>query len=687
MDLANNKTKEAEKLVEMFTMIMLLLVAILLSNMINHFIPFIPVPLIQIALGGIVALLPLGMDIPLEPELFFILFIAPLLFNDGKNVPRKALWKLREPILFLALGLVFVTVFVIGYVIHWLIPTLPLPAAFALAAILSPTDVVAVGAMSGRVKMPKDIMHLLEGEGLMNDASGLVAFKFAVAATVTGYFSLTDATLSFLGIAIGGFAGGAVIAFLIIRFRVLIRRFGMEDVTVHMLLQILTPFVIYLVIEHFHLSGILGVVAGGIVHAIERDREESPTVRLRIVSKSTWTVILYVLNGLVFILLGLQVPAIAQTIFEDINYNNGQVLMYILIITLALFAMRFLWVYLSWSAGWKLNKSSFKPSWRGIGLVTVSGVRGAVTLAGTFSIPFTLADGNPFPERSLIIFIAAGVILLSLLIASIFLPLIAEKDEKQPTENANYVKERKAFVKVCRAAIDELNSSTNEGNEEEVVVLRSQYKQLINDAYIDQTQKNSFRYQKSLNQVWLTGLQAEKEYLEQQLKNPDADKEAIKLSLTHTKRMELALTAKLGHRLVMMWVTFKRLVFRFLGAFSSKAVKRARKERKLKRRLATLKMESSRAAVDKIRESMTAENRDASMAVIKEYHALISKLVSRKGRNQSVMDALSHDAIQAERDKVQEMYEQKSISFDMAQRLRQNITMRELLIAEDNETH
>jgi NhaP-type Na+/H+ or K+/H+ antiporter len=213
---------------EFFLIVLLLLATIGLSNFVNHFMPFIPVPLIQIALGVSLAAIPLGIHIQLEPDLFFVLFIAPLLFNDGRNVSRAALWKLRKQILLLALGLVFVTVFVMGYIIHWLIPSIPLPAAFALAAILSPTDVVAVSALSSRVNMPKNIMHLLEGEGLINDASGLVAFKFAVAATVTGAFSLADASWSFLVIALGGMVGGAFLAFIIIRIRVFIRRLGME---------------------------------------------------------------------------------------------------------------------------------------------------------------------------------------------------------------------------------------------------------------------------------------------------------------------------------------------------------------------------------------------------------------------------------------------------------------------------
>lgn len=383
---------------ELFLIVLLLLATIGLSNIINHFMPFIPVPLIQIFLGVMLATIPLGVQIPIEPELFFVLFIAPLLFNDGKNVPRAELWKLRKLIFLMALGLVLVTVLAIGYSAHWLIPSIPLPAAFTLSAILSPTDVVAVGAISSRVKMPKGILHLLEGEGLMNDASGLVAF-FAVVATVTGVFSLADASWSFLQIAIGGFVGGGALAYLIIQLRVFIRRLGMEDVTMHMLIQILTPFTIFLVIEHYHLSGILAVVAAGIVHAIERDHEKSPTYHLQVVSKSTWTVILYILNGLVFVLLGLQIPGIATEIFSDPKFNNLQAIGYILIITASLFLLRFVWVFLSFWGSWKFDKQHLKKATlRLIGITTLSGVRGAVTLAAAFSIPFVLARWKPVPR-------------------------------------------------------------------------------------------------------------------------------------------------------------------------------------------------------------------------------------------------------------------------------------------------
>lgn len=198
---------------ETFYAVLALLIIICTSNIINHFIPCIPVPLYQVALGSILVLLFPELEMGMNPELFFVLFVAPILFNDGKRVPRGELWNLRAPILMLALGLVFATVFIVGYFINWMIPTILLSAAFALAAILSPTDAVAVSSLASRIKLPKNVMHLIEGEALMNDASGLVAFKFAIAATITGVFSLKEASISFFIIAIGGLLCGSILAF------------------------------------------------------------------------------------------------------------------------------------------------------------------------------------------------------------------------------------------------------------------------------------------------------------------------------------------------------------------------------------------------------------------------------------------------------------------------------------------
>ena len=671
---------------EFFLIILVLLVLIGASNIINHFVPFIPVPLIQIALGVMLALLPIGIEVEMETELFLLLFIAPLLFNDGKNVPRTALWKMRNPILMLALGLVFVTVWSGGYLINWLIPSIPLPAAFALAAILSPTDVVAVSAIASRVKLPKSTMHLLEGEGLMNDASGLVAFKFAVAATVTGVFSLLDATFSFLLIAIGGFIGGAVIAFIIIRLRVFLRRLGMEDVTMHMLIQILTPFIIYLTVEHFGFSGILAVVAGGIVHAIERDRELSPRVELQVVSKSTWSVILYVLNGLVFVLLGLQIPSVAIKIFEDPAFHNGQVILYIAIITLFLFVLRFLWITVSWSLGWLTKRTgSLKPDWRTAGIVTISGARGAVTLAGAFSIPYVLDDGSPFPARSLIIFIAAGVILMTLIIASVFLPIIARTNEDdEEVVDVHVDKMKRALIQSHRAAIKVVQSQMTEENREAALSIISRYHTRINHLSFAVVEMEPEKMRSEEAVLRFKALEAEKNFLEKLLKEEKVDKETGFICLEYIQRMEGAVTNRFKFRIYRSVTLFKRAFLKMLKMFfpNRKEIRRINLERLERTR--SLKIRLYKRAIQELQMGITPENHEITSEIIREYKLMILRLKREKrGMAVSKMEEfekeLFYKAIQAERDEIQIMFEKRIISREIANKIRQQINLREAL--------
>jgi monovalent cation/hydrogen antiporter len=674
---------------EYFLLIILLLAIIGLSSFINHFMPYIPVPLVQIALGVSLSSLPLGIHIPMDPELFFILFIAPLLFHDGKNVSRHALWKLRKPILLLALGLVFVTVFAIGFLINWLIPSIPLPAGFALAAILSPTDVVAVSAISSRVKIPKTVMQILEGEGLMNDASGLVAFKFAVAATVTGVFSLAEAGWSFLVISIGGFAGGAILAFLIIRLKTFIRRLGMEDVTIHMLIQLLTPFVIFHMIEHLHLSGILSVVAAGIVHSINRDHDQSPAIRLQMVSQSTWTVLIYILNGLVFVLLGLQIPSVTAEIFQDPRFNNWEVSKYIIIITAALFLLRFLWISSVWHRAW-VKKELQMPSMKAIGIITISGVRGAVTLAGAFTIPYILSDGRPFPERSLIIFIAAGVILVTLIAASTFLPILV-RTEKRKTDELREKMEREAMLKTFDAAIRSIQELINDDNRGAAVSVITTYNHLrnrlnnVNDKYFEQLKVAE-------SEVRIKALEAEAHYIDKLKKAGQIDREAIYLIEEHIQRMRLAVTNLMQYRRWLIWTFIKRSMYGLLKLFIPIDQERRKHRQANTKKLILLKVNMAKAAIHYLRAHMTIENEHLYLGIIGEYNELIMKFkLAKKGADSiqytQIQREIQIKAFQAERNEIQNLYEAGEVTIEVTRKIRRQINIREAYWMEETSVH
>ncbi|MEK3757549.1 Na+/H+ antiporter [Paenibacillus sp. FSL P4-0338] len=675
---------------ETFLAVLLMLGLIAVSNILNRFIPFVPVPLIQIGLGIIAALIPTGIHMHFEPELFFVLFIAPLLFNDGRRTPRGELWNLRAPILLLALGLVFVTVFVAGYAINWMIPSIPLAASFALAAILSPTDAVAVSALAGRVHLPKSIHRILEGESLMNDASGLVAFKFAIAAMVTGVFSLPKASLSFVLIAAGGLLLGAVLSFLLIRLSVFIRRFGMEDVTIHVLLQILTPFIIYLISEEIGVSGILAVVAGGVMYAIEKDRAVSPQYKLQLVSASTWSVLLLVLNGLVFLILGVSVPDVIEVIYRDQTLNNFMVAGYVLAITALLIVLRFLWVYgysLWESKRLKAEKAPLKSQI----ITSISGVRGAVTLAGAFSIPLVLGDGvTPFPERDLIIALAAGVILMSLVIASIFLPLLADSEETI-VQNVGVVHgnaELTARNVVIDAGMSMLRSLVSESPERSTQPVLLEFTDKV-DRLCAARPDHDPAHEQFLRlgvEARKSALEAERTELRRIMENgalPEPVAVKMEELLDHTESL---LCKRLNTQIKFSVTEIQRL---FSGLFSGKfsgeggqlALQNAESAR-------TAKIAMCKAAVSAVSAGMSDENRLASQKVIDKYERLESKLVQGEGwSNDGVLDddklELKLQAIQEQRNTVQEMYQNGAINLKIAGRLRRFVDQLETSIWED----
>lgn len=675
---------------EVFELVLIMLGLIGVSNVLNRFIPFIPVPLLQIILGTLVALLPSGLHMELNTELFLVMFIAPLLFNDGKRTPREDLWNLRSPILLLALGLVFVTVFAGGYLIHWLIPSIPLPAAFALAAILSPTDAVAVGALAGRIHLPKGIMRLLEGESLMNDASGLVAFKFAVAATVTGVFSITDAAFSFLWIAVGGLVCGAVVSFIIVWIRIFIRRLGMEDVTIHMLIQILTPFVIYIITEELGLSGILAVVAGGIVHAVERDRSESLQPELQVVSNNTWSVILYILNGLVFVILGLQIPGATETIFQSPEYSNLQVLGFIGIIFAGLILLRFVWVYLFWKGSWLLDtgEEMERPKLTSSILISLSGVRGAVTLAAAFSIPYLLQDGSPFPERDLIIFLAAGVILLSLIIASVFLPLISKKAESEGDNEDT--REREARIEMLKAGIVAVREATNDSNRAAAAeVISSYHRQIFKQQNEKDHDWSNPKRNKVILNLRLVGIQAERLEIQKMLDHGEiSDELAVKIQEI-VDQMEVVMSNKIKMQVL---VSFYRIQRIFMKPFLKKKHKRLSPDQL--GRLRATRLRTSIAAVNAIKAQMNDSNRVAALSVIAHYNELIARLQNGPDNVSDENDEDAFDqyknelrikAIQAQRNELQSMFEKGELSFSSTNKLRQYMNYLEAGILEHGE--
>ena len=253
---------------DLLTIILLLMLGLLVSNIVSHYIPYIPTALTQIVFGVMIALIMGDYTFQIDAEWFLLLFLAPLLYNDGRHFSREELWGMKSQIFGNAFILVILTTVLCGFVIYWLVPSIPVAAALALAAILSPTDPVAVNGIAKRISVPEKVMALVRGESLINDASGLIAFKYAIAAAVTGYFSLREAVWDFSYHFLIGAIAGLLLGLIITFIRFGLRKNGINDPVFHSLLQILTPFGVFIVTEDLlHASGVIAVVVAGHVQA------------------------------------------------------------------------------------------------------------------------------------------------------------------------------------------------------------------------------------------------------------------------------------------------------------------------------------------------------------------------------------------------------------------------------------
>jgi len=476
--------------------VLAMLVAVVASGYLVRVLPLsLPLPLVQIGLGAVIAGV-FNRGHALEPEMFFLLFLPPLLFLDGWRIPKQGLFRDKGVILELAFGLVVITVIGAGFLIHWMIPVMPLAVAFALAAIISPTDPVAVSSIASRAPIPKRLLHILEGESLLNDASGLVCFRFAVAAVMTGTFSLADASLTFLWVALAGLVIGVAVTLGVSTFqRWLWRRFG-EEPGAALLVNLLIPFAAYLLAEEVNASGILAAVAAGITMSyVELTGRVSGSMRVQ--RTAVWNMLQFSFNGIMFVLLGEQLPGIVEraiaTMGESGHHNAWWLLVYVLVINLALVLLRLGWVWLS--LRWSLLRARHRgeerqgTSWRIVVATSLAGVRGAITLAGVLTLPLFLPDGSAFPARDLVIFLAAAVILVSLIGASVALPRLL-KGLELPADSGERKEEDLARRMASKAAL----AGVERKRQELVEHQSTENVQLYNDA----AARVSLLYQRNL---------------------------------------------------------------------------------------------------------------------------------------------------------------------------------------------
>ncbi|HDE3353476.1 TPA: sodium:proton antiporter [Staphylococcus aureus] len=458
---------------EIFETILIFIAVVILSSFVHTFIPKVPLAFIQIFLGMLLFITPIPVQFNFDSELFMVTMIAPLLFVEGVNVSRVHLRKYIKPVMMMALGLVITTVIGVGLFIHWIWPDLPIGAAFAIAAILCPTDAVAVQAITKGKVLPKGAMTILEGESLLNDAAGIISFKIAVGVLVTGAFSLVDAVQLFLIASIGGAVVGLLIGMALVRFRLTLMRRGYENINMFTIIQLLTPFVTYLIAELFHASGIIAAVVAGLVHGFERDRIMQVRTQLQMSYNHTWNILGYVLNGFVFSILGFLVPEVIIKIIKTEPHNLIFLIGITIVVALAVYLFRFVWVYvlypyfyLAISPFQKMmtkndddNPTTEKPPKRSLYalIMTLCGVHGAISLAIALTLPYFLAGHHAFTYRNDLLFIASGMVIISLVVAQVLLPLLTKPAPKTVIGNMSF---KVARIYILEQVIDYLNQKS-----------------------------------------------------------------------------------------------------------------------------------------------------------------------------------------------------------------------------------
>ena len=408
-------------------------------------------PAILLLLGGLgLSFVPDLGRVELAPAAIFTLFLPPLLFVAAVRTSWRDFGRNIRPIGWLALGLVVLTTLVVGAVAHWAIPGLPLAAAFALGAIVSPTDAVAATSITQSLGAPRRIVTILEGESLANDATGLVVYRLAVAATLTGAFSLPHAAWEFLLIAGGGIAVGLIMGW---GFVQALNR--ISDAPVENTISLIVPFATYVVADEFlHVSGVLAVVSAGFYYTRQAARFSSSETRLQAVA--FWNMLDFLFNNALFLLVGLQL----RRIVGDLGaLSLGQASLYAAIVSATLIVTRLFWVFAVTFTpkllGFKAGPDDPFPSWKPVFVVAWTGMRGAISLAGALALPLALASGARFPQRNLIIFITFCSILVTLVVQGLTLPPLLRR-LKLRDDGETEREERAARLEIARAALARL---------------------------------------------------------------------------------------------------------------------------------------------------------------------------------------------------------------------------------------
>ncbi|MDR2272227.1 MAG: Na+/H+ antiporter [Sphingobacterium sp.] len=411
-------------------------------------------PILLVLAGLLISFVPGVPAIKIEPELIFIIFLPPLLYEAAWSTSWKELGRWRRIIFSFAFVVVFFTALSVAIFANYFIPGFSLALGFLLGGIVSPPDAVSAAAILKFVKVPKRLASILEGESLLNDASSLIIFRFAMIAAATGQFVWYEATGSFLWMCIGGVGIGIIIAYVFLKMHKTLP----TDSNIDILLTFIAPFSMYLAAEQLHASGVLAVVTGGLFLSYRSHDFLSSASRIRTVT--VWESFCFLLNGIVFMLIGLDLPEIVSGLGDTDMYTaiGYGVAVTIVLIIVRIFAGYAAVITTLIMRNFITVADAQSPGWQTPIIIGWTGMRGVVSLAAALSIPLTIADGTPFPQRNLILFITFIVILLTLLVQGLTLPFLLKKF---PPVDPDFVRTEKEIDyeiqnKLAQVAVDKI---------------------------------------------------------------------------------------------------------------------------------------------------------------------------------------------------------------------------------------
>ncbi|MGC9615414.1 cation:proton antiporter [Staphylococcus pasteuri] len=676
---------------EIFETLLIFVGVVIISSFVHTFMPKVPLACIQIALGMLLFITPIPVEFNFDSELFMVALIAPLLFVEGVNVSRVHLRKYIKPVMMMALGLVITTVVGVGFFIHWIWPELPTGAAFAIAAILCPTDAVAVQAITNGKVLPKGAMTILEGESLLNDAAGIISFKIAVGVLVTGTFSIMESIEQFLVASIGGAIVGLLIGMALVRFRLTLMRRGIENINMFTFIQLLTPFVTYLVAELFHASGIIAAVLAGLVHGFERDRIAQTRTRLQMSYNHTWNILGYVLNGFVFSILGFLVPEVVINIIKTEPHNLIFLIVITVLVALAVYLFRFLWVYvlypyfyLSVSPFQKMisqdddgNNTTEKPPKRSLYalIMTLCGVHGTISLAIALTLPYYLANHQDFSYRNDLLFIASGMVIISLVAAQLLLPFVTANAPEVKVGSMNF---KEARIYILEHVIDYLNQrSTFETSYRYGNVIKEYHDKLTFLKSVEKDDENS----KELERLQKIAFNVETKTLEQLVDDGDITNSILENYMRYAERTQVYRQASLIRRLIVLFrgMLLKRRVKTTINSASSLSVTDNLLE------LVKINKMVHYNVVKRLGQEATNDNKLEVGMICDGYLMRIDNLTPNNFFNSASENTLTRiklNALREQRRILRELIEDEEVTEGTALKLRESINYDEMVIVD-----